>query len=101
MSVAAAALVHRVLAPLQRGRFAQPRHGRAGVRVRDGHAQRISRIGAGEAGQLQQAAHHLLHLGLGGAAMASRMTEPGFRRVFRFAVGALLILAALLILTRG
>lgn len=39
--------------------------------------------------------------GLGGAAMASRMTEPGFRRVFRFAVGALLILAALLILTRG
>jgi threonine/homoserine/homoserine lactone efflux protein len=39
--------------------------------------------------------------GLGGAALATRMTRPTFRRNFRFAVGGLLILAAILILSRG
>lgn len=39
--------------------------------------------------------------GFGGAALASRMTEPGFRRGFAFAVGGLLIIVAILILTRA
>ena len=39
--------------------------------------------------------------GLGGAALAGRMTEPGFRRGFAFLVGGLLIAVAVLILTRG
>jgi threonine/homoserine/homoserine lactone efflux protein len=39
--------------------------------------------------------------GLGGAALASRMSEPRFRRGFAFAVGGLLIGVALLILARG
>ncbi len=39
--------------------------------------------------------------GLGGAALAGRMTEPGFRRAFAFAIGVLLIAVAALILTRG
>jgi len=39
--------------------------------------------------------------GLGGAALSARMTEPAFRRGFAFLVGALLIAAAVLILTRG
>jgi threonine/homoserine/homoserine lactone efflux protein len=39
--------------------------------------------------------------GLGGAVLATRMTEPGFRRLFRFAVGGMLIAAAGLILSRG
>ncbi|MBI1404941.1 MAG: LysE family translocator [Caulobacter sp.] len=38
--------------------------------------------------------------GLGGAALAARMTEPAFRRLFRYAVGGLLIMAAVLILSR-
>lgn len=38
--------------------------------------------------------------GLGGAALAGRMTEPGFRRGFAFIVGGLLIGVATLILTR-
>jgi 3,4-dihydroxy-2-butanone 4-phosphate synthase len=40
------------------------------VGVGDGQAQPVGRIGAGQAGQLQQAAHHLLHLAFGGAAVA-------------------------------
>lgn len=39
--------------------------------------------------------------GLGGAALAGRMTEPGFRRAFALAVGGLLIAVAVLILARG
>lgn len=39
--------------------------------------------------------------GLGGAALAGRMTEPAFRRGFAFVVGGLLIAVAALILTRG
>lgn len=39
--------------------------------------------------------------GLGGAALSTRMNEPGFRRGFAFLVGALLITAAVLILSRG
>lgn len=39
--------------------------------------------------------------GLGGAALAGRMTEPAFRRGFAFVVGGLLIAVAVLILTRG
>ena len=39
--------------------------------------------------------------GLGGAALAGRMTEPGFRRGFAFVVGGLLIAVSVLILTRG
>jgi threonine/homoserine/homoserine lactone efflux protein len=39
--------------------------------------------------------------GLGGAALSARMNEPGFRRGFSFAVGALLLSAATLILWRG
>ena len=39
--------------------------------------------------------------GLGGAALASRMTEPGFRRGFSVVVGVLLITAAILIVSRG
>jgi len=39
--------------------------------------------------------------GLGGAALSSRMNEPGFRRGFSFLVGALLITAAGLIVSRG
>jgi threonine/homoserine/homoserine lactone efflux protein len=38
--------------------------------------------------------------GLGGAALAARMTEPHFRRMFSAVVGALLIGAAVLIATR-
>lgn len=39
--------------------------------------------------------------GLGGAALSRKMAEPRFRRGFAFAVGALLICAAVLILVRG
>jgi threonine/homoserine/homoserine lactone efflux protein len=39
--------------------------------------------------------------GLSGAALASRMNEPGFRRGFAVVVGALLIIAAVLIVSRG
>ena len=39
--------------------------------------------------------------GLGGAALSKRMNEPVFRRVFAFVVGALLICAAILIVSRG
>lgn len=39
--------------------------------------------------------------GVGGAALASRMNEPGFRRGFAILVGVLLITAAVLIVSRG
>lgn len=39
--------------------------------------------------------------GLGGAALSSRMSEPGFRRGFAVMVGILLITAAALIVSRG
>ena len=39
--------------------------------------------------------------GLGGAALASRMNEPGFRKGFAILVGVLLITAAGLIVSRG
>lgn len=39
--------------------------------------------------------------GLGGAALASRMNEPGFRKGFAIVVGVLLITAAALIVSRG
>ena len=39
--------------------------------------------------------------GLGGAALSTRMNEPVFRRAFAFVVGALLICAAVLIVSRG
>jgi len=39
--------------------------------------------------------------GLGGAALASRMNEPGFRKGFAIVVGVLLIAAAGLIVSRG
>jgi len=39
--------------------------------------------------------------GLGGAALSARMNEPRFRRGFSFFVGALLIAAAVLILSRA
>ena len=39
--------------------------------------------------------------GLGGAAIASRMTEPRFRRVFSVCVGVLLLSAALLMATKA
>lgn len=39
--------------------------------------------------------------GLGGAALSSRMNEPGFRRGFAVMVGVLLIAAAVLIVSRG
>ncbi|MGE5500500.1 MAG: LysE family translocator [Ignavibacteriales bacterium] len=39
--------------------------------------------------------------GLGGAALSERMSEPRFRRVFSYFVGALLITAALLMVTRS
>ncbi|WP_269715181.1 LysE family translocator [Caulobacter sp. NIBR2454] len=39
--------------------------------------------------------------GLGGAALAARMTEPRFRRIFAVFVGVLLIAAAILIFLRG
>lgn len=39
--------------------------------------------------------------GLGGAALSTRMNEPGFRRGFALLVGLLLITAAVLILSRG
>jgi threonine/homoserine/homoserine lactone efflux protein len=39
--------------------------------------------------------------GLGGAALSSRMNEPGFRRGFAILVGVLLIAAAVLIVSRG
>ncbi|MNF19521.1 hypothetical protein D3C80_2244030 [compost metagenome] len=38
--------------------------------------------------------------GLGGAALADRMNQPRFKRGFGIFVGALLILAAALIVTR-
>jgi threonine/homoserine/homoserine lactone efflux protein len=39
--------------------------------------------------------------GLGGAALSSRMNQPGFRRGFAILVGVLLITAAILIVSRG
>jgi threonine/homoserine/homoserine lactone efflux protein len=39
--------------------------------------------------------------GLGGAALSSRMNEPGFRKGFAIFVGVLLITAAALIVSRG
>ncbi|WP_310214273.1 LysE family translocator [Caulobacter sp. BE264] len=39
--------------------------------------------------------------GVGGAALSSRMNEPGFRRGFAILVGILLITAAVLIVSRG
>jgi len=39
--------------------------------------------------------------GVGGAALSERMSEPRFRRVFSWFVGALLITAAVLIVTRA
>lgn len=39
--------------------------------------------------------------GLGGAALSTKMNEPAFRRGFAFVVGALLISAAILIVSRG
>lgn len=39
--------------------------------------------------------------GLGGAALSAKMAQPRFRRGFSFAVGALLITAAVLILSRA
>lgn len=39
--------------------------------------------------------------GLGGAALSTRMNEPGFRRIFSILVGVLLITAAVLIVSRG
>jgi threonine/homoserine/homoserine lactone efflux protein len=39
--------------------------------------------------------------GLGGAALSSRMNEPGFRRGFAILVGVLLVTAAMLIVLRG
>ena len=39
--------------------------------------------------------------GLGGAALSTRMNEPGFRRGFAILVGVLLITAAILIVSRG
>ncbi len=39
--------------------------------------------------------------GLGGAALSSRMNEPGFRKGFAIVVGVLLITAAALIVSRG
>ena len=39
--------------------------------------------------------------GLGGAALADRMTRPAFRKGFRFGVGGLLILAAILVVSRS
>jgi len=39
--------------------------------------------------------------GLGGAALSTRMNEPGFRRGFAILVGILLITAAVLIISRG
>jgi len=39
--------------------------------------------------------------GLGGAALSTRMNEPGFRRAFAILVGVLLITAAVLIVSRG
>ena len=59
-----------MLAPLQRRGFAQAGHGGAGVGVGNGQAQRVRRVGAGQAGQLQEAAHHFLDLALGRAAVA-------------------------------
>ena len=38
--------------------------------------------------------------GLGGVALATRLTAPGFRRLFNGFVGTILILAAVLVLTR-
>lgn len=38
--------------------------------------------------------------GLGGAALARRMTQPGFRRIFGIVVGVLLLTAAILIAVR-
>ncbi len=39
--------------------------------------------------------------GLGGAALSTRMNEPGFRRGFAILVGVLLVAAAVLIVSRG
>ncbi len=52
-------------APLQGGGFGQLRHGAACVGVGDGDAERIGCVGARQAGELQQAAHHFLNLRFG------------------------------------
>lgn len=69
-SIDPAALVDRMLAALQLRDLGHLRHGGACMGVGDGQAQGVGGIGAGQAGQLQQAAHHFLDLALGRAAMA-------------------------------
>ena len=59
-----------MLLALQIGGFGHQAHGCVGVSMGNSQPQCIGGIGAGQAGQLQQAAHHLLHLAFGGAAMA-------------------------------
>ena len=57
-------------APLQGGAFGQLRHGRAGMGVGNGQAQRVGCIGAGQAREVEQAAHHFLNLRFGCASMS-------------------------------
>src|SRR6218665_1688534 len=58
-SITAPALVHRMLAAVQRGGRAQAAHGRADMGVGDGQPQAVGRIGAGQRRQGQQTAHPL------------------------------------------
>src|SRR6218665_1889929 len=59
-SIPAPALVHRMLAAVQRGGRAQAAHGRADMGVGDGQPQAVGRVGAGQRRQGAQTAHHLL-----------------------------------------
>src|SRR5436309_7961311 len=69
-SVGSAALVLRVRPARERRRLGHRSERGAGVRMADRQAQRIGRILARQARQLQEAHHHLLHLLLARLAMS-------------------------------
>jgi threonine/homoserine/homoserine lactone efflux protein len=67
----------------------------------DLHRPFMPQLAAFSAGVILMDAFSMTAYGLGGAALSRKMTEPRFRRIFAAVVGCILILAAILIATRG
>ena len=67
----------------------------------DLHRPFIPQLVAFSAGVILMDVFSMTAYGLGGAALSRKMTEPTFRRIFSSVVGCILILAAILIATRG
>ena len=67
----------------------------------DQHRPFMPQLAAFSAGVILMDAFSMTAYGLGGAALSRKMTEPRFRRIFSSVVGCILILAAILIATRG